>query len=410
MIIKTMVIFIGIPGLFGVMLLLRRKFHSTIFKKTLMFMLIGLYYLIIISGIYGFLDTNIIKQMSLGLIILFAAQWFVLIYRKLYNNNYITRLLWDLYFAGILHSLFIILNFLSPDFRSFIYQWINISDRAAINLNIRAQGIVYSGFSILSTGLAFMLIAGIVVYYGKKKSHKLYNVILFNFSLLLNFVAIALVARSGLVVAMLGVSCYLFWQIHKKKKHQYIYITTLKMLIVMSLFITIGSLYLDLSAYENQIQFAFNPFINILTHGYSSVRIFQDLSASHYFLPDNILDLFFGTSNFGRSENLPYISSDVGYVTFIFGAGIVGLMLGYSFYIIIMYYALLKHRLDSKLRFLLVFYVISILIVNFKDFYFIGFSGYSQIFFLITCAYAEYHRTLLYSNTNLSSEKITARF
>lgn len=402
-IIKTMMIFIGIPGIFGIILFLRRKIHSIILSKTLIFMLIGFCYLIIISGIYGFLDTNTIRAMVLGFIILFAAYYFISIYQKLYKDNYVSRLLWDLYFAGVLHSIIIIISFLSQDFRDLLYQWINVSEKAAvhIDLNFRSQGIVYSGFSALSTSMALLLITGIVVFYKRRKSYKLHKIILFNLGLLLIFVAIVLIARTGIIVVILGITFNLIWRNYKKSNPIRIFFTTLKSVIVLSLFIALGSIYLDLSAFEKTISFASTPFIDFFTRGPSSVWIVQELLHNHYFFPDNFLDLLFGTSNFGRGDNLPHISSDVGYVIFIFGAGIIGLILAYSFYLVVLHYALKRRKINSRLSFLLVFYFIILLIANLKDYYFIGFNGYSQIFFLLTCALAEYSRVKLYSNNNL---------
>lgn len=110
------------------------------------------------------------------------------------------------------------------------------------------------------------------------------------------------------------------------------------------------------------------------------------LLEKHYFFPSSLSGLLFGSSNFGRSGFLPYIPSDVGYVLFIHGAGICGFILSYSFYLLIIVYAYKLKDKNPMLLFLIIYFVFVIFIANLKDFYFISFSGYSQIIFLLICA------------------------
>jgi len=81
------------------------------------------------------------------------------------------------------------------------------------------------------------------------------------------------------------------------------------------------------------------------------------------------------------------IHSDLGMVYFINGMGIIGTLLAFSCYFILLYYAYL-FRKDFKLMFyFILIFEILLIILNFKDLYFLAFSGITKIFFILTFIY-----------------------
>ncbi|MDI6773069.1 MAG: hypothetical protein QME77_10875, partial [bacterium] len=68
------------------------------------------------------------------------------------------------------------------------------------------------------------------------------------------------------------------------------------------------------------------------------IRSAEDVLEDQFFLPDSLAVLLFGTGESGRGAGA-YVRSDVGYVRFIFGIGLIGSLLVYSFYLLVLLHA-----------------------------------------------------------------------
>lgn len=403
-ILKTMQLSLGLPSIIGFYLFIRKGRLEKSICYILLLMTIAFLYLAVVSMIGGFQDTTILKAILLGYIMLFASYSVVYIFRRLYGSDFVKMLLLNIFMAGVLHSAIMILTFLSPIFSEFLYQYIVISEKSeeSLNLNIRVPGIVFSGFSFLSTSNAMITIIGIVSLFEISNKFCFYRTTFFVLGIITTLIGIFLSGRTGQVILVLGVVFYFIWNFYRQgllQKIMWKKIATFAFLMSLLFFSVIY--YFDLYLYTDNLMLTFEMFYNFSETGRLSTKTTDALLEEHYFFPSSLSGLLFGSSNFGRSEYLPYIPSDVGYVLFVQGAGICGFILSYSFYLLIIFYAYkLKHK-DPILSFLIIYFVFVIFIANFKDFYFISFSGYSQIIFLLLCA------LLINSGMNSRYEKFT---
>jgi hypothetical protein len=118
-----------------------------------------------------------------------------------------------------------------------------------------------------------------------------------------------------------------------------------------------------------------------------------------YFLPENTVHLFFGTSNAGRGLRLAYIPSDVGYIRAIFAVGIIGLILMYVPYMYMLIQGLKNFR-KSPLAAPLIYYCFAFFIANFKEMHFVPRGGCAIIFLLFIAV-------LVKSSRNTGMELVT---
>lgn len=378
-----------IPAIFGAYIFLTKAGRNTIVKISLFFMSLGFAYLAISSGIGSFQDSSAMKEMAIGIVIMFACYYFVYMYRSIYSDEYLVRLFLDMNKVGVLHSIIVISTLISPDFKSTLYDVVAVTEKSSKYLFSdellfnRFQGIVHSGFSSLSTTHSLLLVIGVWGFYMEKKPHGLFHVMLFIAGQILLFLSIALIGRTGFVVLVIFLGAYFLWRLtlfieNFRILKRTLYLESAIVLIVLGIFYTV-----NVSVYSSNINFAFEFIINWLGEGELSTVSTSQLMESEYFLPNNIVELLFGSSNFD-------VASDVGYVKFIFGAGVIGMLISYSFYFVGLYYAIKKWKLNKDVSMFIVLYFAMIIVLNFKDYYFVSYSGYIQVYFLILCALGRY--------------------
>ncbi len=94
-----------------------------------------------------------------------------------------------------------------------------------------------------------------------------------------------------------------------------------------------------------------------------------------YVLPSHDYALLFGTGNAGRSNAMPYIASDVGYVRLIFSVGVLGLLLAVIAYLPFAVAAVRSQVETYGVRFALAFALLVTFAANFKELYVAPRSG-----------------------------------
>ncbi len=394
-VIKTVYFFIVVPAIMGIYVFVVKGERNIVVKKVLLFMTLGLVYLVLRAGIEYFRDISAIREMVMGFVIFFACYYFVYMYQLMYADQYLVRLFIDMNTVGVLHSVIIISTFLFPEFKLFLYDFIAVTGKSYKYLfnevNVpRYQGIVQSGFSFLSTTHALLLIIGVWGFYMDKKNYRLSRIILFLFGQLILFTSIALVGRTGFVVLLMFLCIFVLWRIKLFLIHPFVLKKTAKLIFAFIGFLIVIFYSIDFSNYAVNLKHAFEFIFNWMETGRLFTFSTSVLLENEYFFPDNMFDLIFGISKFGRSINCPRIASDVGYVLFIYGAGIFGMLIAYSFYFVGVYYACKYRRLNQHLAIFIIVYFIMLIIVNFKDYYFVSYSGYIQVYFIMICALSRY--------------------
>jgi hypothetical protein len=331
----------------------------------------------------GFKDGHIVIEILVAIFLFFATYQLVGLYKKLYGDRYIDEILRIIIIVGVINSVFMVAVFLSPGIGDFLYAFIKISDKSqkALSMGMRVPGLFYSGFSSLSVFYAAVLMISIV-YFSRHKNASLLYVAVTTMALLLGIV---LSGRTGQLLAVFGV---IYLQLFNAKIEKVINNGLYFKVLILSVCIVLPALWMvDVSQYEYFWRWAFEYVYNYIDENEVSTKSTTSLFGVMYFLPENSEDIVLGTGNFGKSGNLQEIHSDVGYIRFIYGVGIVGLLFAFSVYLYILYLVFSKKRCDKRIVCLLSYVVFSLLIGNFKDYYYLSYAGYGQILFVLLSLY-----------------------
>jgi len=395
---KTVYIFIFVPSLFGAFHYLTTSNTSNLIKVTLVLMAIAFIYFSIISGLICFIDTSVLGEITTGLILLFSCYFYVRLYYRFYTDTYVNRLFIDLNRAGVVQAVIVIATLVSKGFKDFLYSFIGVTETSARYLYgevavQRFQGIAPSGFSFLSTTHALLFVCGIWGFYTRNKKYSIVGVLFFTFGQLAILVSILLIGRTGLVVIIIFSILLIIYSLqsavlHNNRPSKINTSNTLKVFFCLLSTIFVLAISFDFSTYEKNIDFAFETVINYYKYRELD-RTTNGVINEHYIFPKTADEIVFGTGNFGRSEQLPYIESDVGYILFLHGSGILGIIIGFSFYGVGLFYSYKYRKLNNYLSLFIAIYLVMFSIVNLKDYYYISHVGYTQIYFIMLCALAK---------------------
>lgn len=387
--VKTVLLFIFIPGIIGGLKFITIKKGHILEKQTLLFMFVALIYFSFLSLSVLFKDISLISQILTGVIILFACYYYVNSYYRIYGERYIIMLFKHLNIACIINSLFVIATFVSPHFKTFLYSFIGITELSRRYLFgdvavVRYQGIVPSGFSFLSTTHALLLIAGVWGFFMDKRKYFLKDIIFFSFGQIIIFLAILLIGRTGLIVISLFIFALIFYRLSDNLQNYRASKKSIKFIGIMIVIVIIAISTMNFSKYRKNLDFAFELVISLTQKG-SLDRSSKEVVTHQLFIPHDIKGLLIGNGNFGRSHSLPYVDSDAGLILFINGAGLIGLLIGFSFLLPGFYYSYRYRKKNSYLSWFIAVYLIVFIILNLKDYYFISQVGYSQVYFIAIC-------------------------
>lgn len=390
MTIKVVYFSIFIPSILGGVSYLKSKEKKSEIEMTLFLMILSLIYFSLLSIAHGAIDFQISLEIINGLIIFFASLFYVGRYKKIYGDEFPNNICHDLHMAGFVQAIIVILTFLSPAFRESLYSFIGTTETANRYLFMdvevrRFQGIVPSGFSFLSTTHALLMVCGFWELCEKKDRNLLY-LIKFAIMQLTIFLSILLIGRTGIIVILIYtvLVAYILYKQSRPGQDKILHIKYKSIFIISILFALVFLalvLIVDIEYFIPNIEFAFELILNLYNHG-ALDRTTSGVLESHYFLPDNTFELLFGTGNFGRNGVLEYVDSDVGYIIFITGSGILGLFIAYSFYYVGLYHSALNNKYIPRMSYYLIGLIAVIAIGNAKDYYFISHIGYSQLYFL----------------------------
>jgi O-antigen ligase len=310
------------------------------------------------------------------------------LYRKEYGEHFVEPLVWNLFFVGTIHSTIMVTAFLSPDFRDMLYQYVALSEEgeAFVLFNLRSPGLTSGGGAALSVTQAAMLICGSFAALESRKQYGWFQVGLFTICVLLLLTSVLLSGRTGMVVLMLWIIINLMLSPVFLRRIKRNAMANLGKFFVLASCMVVVLYFVDYSKYDKALSQAFEFYYNWEETGIPSTESSSEIISTMYFFPSNLMDLFFGTSNFGRGSRLPYLASDVGYVRFIFGIGLIGTILCFAFYILIFLQAIRIRNTSKILSILLVYFVFTVFVVNFKELFFVQIQGWTQMFFILTVA------------------------
>lgn len=329
-------------------------------------------YAFFIAGINGFKDITIFKLLSFLFLYSSSAYLVVLFYKNIYQNEFYYKIRSHIFISGVLNGLFVICVFVFSGFSKFFISILDYSDKqlAWTEVGRRSFDLNMGGGAGASVVFSFIFLIGLTLFRNNR------NYIFKILGLAIIFSATLLTGRTGLVFIIIYIPiCILLINAMLNKsilkinifKTVKLVIVIISMLIAITLFASFGvSEELKNKYYTNIQPWAFEFYYSFKEGGSFSTESTDMIVNTMYFLPENITHLAFGDSNMGRTDQLEYIPSDVGYIRFIFGFGVFGMILILLplFYMGIFSY---KNKEFGITPLILLFIIIGVFISNFKE-------------------------------------------
>ena len=387
--IKTVYLFVVIPSILGFIKYIQNNKVPKYIKMTIFLMFFSLLYNLIMYFLHGFVDISWIIQILMGFIEFYAAIFVGNIYINLYGNEAINKMTVHLFYIGVIHSILMIVIFISPNFRNIFYNFIMLTELAysatfRLDNLTRFSGLLNSGFGSLSLLNAIMFLMGLYAYMVTNKI----TLTKFVIGTLLLFVSSILSGRLGILVMLLVLSFFYVLPMLK------ISIFNRKLKLLLILVPTIFTFILFLNIYfPDKAQFAFETYFRYIDSG--TFDRSTELILSEQLNPSlSYMELIFGTGNYF----IDY--ADSGYIVMMNGGGIIGSLVSYSFLFSTFYLKQFNLKSQEKYKYILISLILIILFINNKNLYFFGYNDIFQFYFLITCTLA------LLDVKNINSYKI----
>jgi len=345
------------------------------FFITLLTYIINLFDLVLPS-----LDIRGIK-LHISIIFIFLSTY--AIYTYLLKKKSTIQFLKIIYFSAVINIFTILLLYSSQAFADVFYSVIDVNPKTFTYAILRYPGLLYDGASYLSVFNAFIFMIGLVIFYEDKHSNFMSKTILFLIQMLI-VISLIFIGRAGFVIIGVGLVLFFIYAVYTKQLSKKSKLYKTSYLITASSILAILALYIiDYLNMNWYIDWAFGFIINMFDGSGSTDSSVQELQNNHYFLPNGIFNIIFGLSDFQTTIYKTY-SADPGYTIYIHGVGLIGLFAFLSFLFYILFFVAKNFSFNKPIAFLLIFIVISILIVNSKDFYiYYPYSHYILLFLLL---------------------------
>lgn len=340
---------------------------------------------------FSFNDLTLFKYSLISLVLLVASSQLANFYDRIYGAQSQDKFFDHIMFFAAFNSSIGLISILNNDFAHVFHEFFLQSENAQQHLSqgYRATGFFYSGASTLSVFYSLAFFLGWIQLSNKNKTFASKVIVILNMLL----IALGLVTsgRLGLMIAFITPIILMFIPLRS-------HILDKKRMFFVNLFFlvcAVVSVVLLWDEFEAILKWAFEIFYNYFetgeVHSNSSSYLFSNM----YFLPDDIL---LGEGSFGRSSNVEYIDTDVGFILLLFSGGIVSLLVYISIYL---YFALKAISYNnSKVSLFLMYSLIVTFLCNFKDAYLFINSGVTQIIFI-----AFFILNSVSSNTRLHHDK-----
>ena len=368
--------------------LLRIIIKKKISKYYILFILLlsitFLYYFLIVS-LNNFQDITAFKLIFLAIMNALAAFYLYEKYHDFYQDDALEKFFNDLIKIFLFDSIFVIMAYFNESVWNFAYHYLGGKhmeiNKLVSNINIskRSCDIGIGSGAIASINFSIFYIISLIYY---RKTYKT-EVLLVAICLLL---ATAFLGRTGLLIEFIFTIFMLLLFIGKQianllvlSKKNFRNLLKIKINIFKKNFQIIGVFFIIIiilaSTVSNSSQrqkfqdftlpWILEAYYSFQTSGTLKTRSTDEILNRMYFMPKNQTILIMGNSNLGRSENFPYIPSDVGYVRSIFGFGLIGTFITYLPFLIFIFLGLkYKKKFSAKILF---WTTLALILTNFKE-------------------------------------------
>ena len=320
------------------------------------------------------------------------------LYLKKYGENELKDIIPQHIYYGIsFHALIMTLQFFSPEFREIIYSFTTAKNQIEFYQEFRMAGLAGAGGAQISAFQSLGFFIGLHLAFNSKIKFPVFLV-----AQLFIILSCFFSGRTGLYIILLGSLIYIPTAFYSQKFRGF------KRFALGGIGILVLSIGLFFQLYSNNfydIQFLsvafqrnFEAFLS-----FSETGSFQESTISTLFemviLPSDIETIVFGDyrlwSDSGtHGSGLPRIlESDIGYIRFLWGYGIIVSTLNYLFYILLGYYVW-KSKSDKPLKFLCIFLILMIFILHMKEIFIFTRTGLSIISLISFCAILRHNVSL----------------
>lgn len=348
-----------------------------IFFKRLVF--VPLFYILFIGFPITFisdltstsLDFIRVFMRSIKIIItFFGALALVNLYRVNYPLNYFNKICKNILFVLLINGVIMILQLIIPSVDNFIKTLLynNVSDIHFQSL-LRVGGMYLSGGAMASAFQGFALL--LIPYLFKSKEINFYEVIIYY---LLIIISIVITGRTGLVVVPISLLCFFY-------NSSIIFKSIIFTLVFIFVFFTstiIDLLDIYIKTLDNQmLTFNFNRF--------SRLFLLEDTTTktilTSFTIPQDIPVLLFGNLNFNNYDFTDV--SDMGWNISLYKYGLFGALFYYSIVFSIFIKILSRKHIDKSKAFFLRIFILTYLLIEFKEEVIYARNGLSILFLLI---------------------------
>ncbi len=347
----------------------------------LLALLVGLLIVFLLGSLrIGVQDISMVIMCLYGIVIFGGSMALARQYARAYGPKFIDAALLNLFLVGLLQSAVQIGVLASAPMSDLVYGIVALSDDSSIHIaqGYRSPGLFSSGAAVLGTFNAFVLAIGLTALLRPAFKPSWRRVSLVALASVVQITAIALSGRTGFVVLALYLAL-LSARGLMRTRPALVGANLFKIGTIIAALVLAFLFYVGADVIEQNLRWSFEFIYSLLEGEGLKTESTNILLGDMFFLPDTLSGLLLGTGNFGRSAGLPYVDSDAGYVLMIFGGGVLGAVLTMSIFALICGQAASMRRRHPPLAFLIVFFVIAVFVINFKDFYFLQNSGVTQL-------------------------------
>ncbi len=308
----------------------------------------------------------------------------LVIYRNIKFLNAV-ELLRVIHAAVGFNAILVILIFIDSEFEAIFNLLVDVNPLYFEYPIRRPTGLMYTGFSYLSSLFGIIFVFGLILVVEAWHLFGRFSKMLFIVLQAVIFTAIMVVGRSGVLVILFATLVYILVLLMKGKLSKPFYFYRLLKLIAVFISILAGGYVAVLSSdYSSYLDWAFGFITSSFQGETLTDSSVLELAENHYFLPPAEVDFLFGIGDFNFDTEVAHsYHSDVGYIKLIFGAGALSLVgvLAIAMYLLFSLYR--KFHINEMLSSTILVFIVSLIILNFKDFYVFNPSAHFFILYLL---------------------------
>ena len=304
------------------------------------------------------------------IITFFGALALVNLYRENYPLNYFNKICKNILFVLLINGVIMILQLIIPSVDNFIKTLLynNVSDIHFQSL-LRVGGMYLSGGAMASSFQGFALL--LIPYLFKSKEINFFQVIIYY---LIIIISIVITGRTGLLMVPISVLCFFYYSSTIYKPITFILVFIF--VVFSSTIINLLDIYIN--TLDNQmLSFNFNRFLRFFS--------FEDTTTTtivtSFTIPQDIPVLLFGNLNFNNYDFTDV--SDMGWNISLYKYGLFGILFYYSIVFLIFIKIFSRKHIDKSKAFLLRIFILTYLLIEFKEEVIYARNGLSILFLLI---------------------------